>query len=272
MVDCEQQRIDRYKNMINRLTKSPFELSLLAVAMTVFLSACDSTPPPDMSFDQLAKAVEKADNLDDIISSFPPNRVKTLDNKVAFLVATDPGYEDEPMQILTASREDGSWVVGYRVSLMNFDSTSVGTVNVTGTETYNLEHGFVALNRHGYYIGDVLTESLLDGARAPKVLITLSRDQQKKCFTVGTIPIGQIIVEGKYGGKSLSGFAMSGKFIDMGDKNWAAFSEALSGTLHVESIEGARFSGRYTFTASNHSGESAEVSGTIDHAQMPCAN
>jgi hypothetical protein len=62
---------------------------------------------------------------------------------------------------------------------------------------------------------------------------------------------------------------MSGKFMDMGDKNWAVFSEALSGTLHVESIEGTRFSGRYTFTANNHSGESAEVSGKIDHAKMP---
>jgi hypothetical protein len=258
--------------MTNRLEKSLFELSLLAVAMTVFLSGCDNTLPPDMSFDKLAKTVERADDLDDIISSFPPNRVRTLDNKVAFLVATEAGYEDEPMQILTASREDGSWVVGYRVSLMNVDSTSVGTVNVTGAGTYNLEHGFVELNRHGYYIGDVLIESLLDGARAPKVLITLLRDQQKKCFTVGAIPIGQIIVEGKYGGKTLSGFVMSGKFMDMGDKNWAAFSEALSGTLHVESIEGTRFSGRYTFTANNHSGESAEVSGKIDHAKMPCAS
>jgi hypothetical protein len=261
--------------MINRLTKSPFELSLLAVAITVFLSGCDNTLPPDMSFDKLAKTVERADSLDDIISSFPASRARTLGNKVAFLVATDPGYEDEPMQVLTASREDGSWVVGYSVSLMGFDSTSVGTVDVTGAETYSLEHGFVGLSAvngvYSIYVGDILTGSLLDDTKAPKVSIPLSLDQPENCFSIGTIPIGTVTVGGEYGGKVLGGFVMSGKFMDMGDKNWAAFSEALSGTLHVESIEGTRFSGRYIFTASNHSGELAEVSGKIDHAKMPCA-
>lgn len=261
--------------MMYRHTKSPFELSLLAVTMTVFLSGCGNTLPPDMSFAKLSKTIERADSLDDIISSFPPSHVKTLDNKVAFLVAADPGYENEPMQILTASHEDRSWVVGYGVSLMGFDSTAVGTIDVTGGETYSLEHGFVSLSAvngvYSVYVGDILTQTLLDGAKAPKVSLPLSLDQPENCFTVGTIPIGTITVEGQYGGKAIGGFVMSGKFIDRGDKNWAAFSESLSGTLHVENVEGTRFSGRYTFTATNHSGVLAEVSGKIDHAKMPCA-
>jgi len=258
--------------MIKHLTKSLFELSLLAVAMAVFLSSCSNALPPDMSFDQLAKTVERADSLDDIISSFPPSRVRTLDNKVAFIVAADPGHEDEPMQILTASREDGSWVVGYRVSLVGLDSTSVGTIDVTGGETYSLKHGLVSLGRSSISVSDILTEYMLDGTEGPKVAMPLLLEQPKNCFTVGTIPIGTVTIEGQYGGKIIGGFVMSGKFINQGDKNWAAFSESLSGTLHIENVEGTRFSGRYTFTATNHSGVLAEVSGKIDHAQMPCAN
>jgi len=241
------------------------------IFLAILFSGCDNTPPQDMSFDQLAKAIEGADSLDEILAAFPPGRVKILDNKVAFQVAPDPGYENEPLQIVTASREGDSWVVGPRISMMSFNFLSVGSIDVSGAETYSLDHGYVARNRNGYYIGDILTESLLDEAKAPKVLLTLLMDQQNECFSVGAISIGQIIGEGEYARNSIGGFAMSGRFTDMGDKNWAAFSESLSGTLHVESIEGTRFSGHYSFTANNYSGDAAQVSGKIDNAEMPCA-